>query len=290
MPVEQGSKEWLDMKFTHFGGSYAPIIMNASPYSTPHQLWQKMLFKIATESTPVMERGKILEPIARGQYEYIHAVKLTTPVVQSDVNSWAIASLDGCQYDADKGFDHVIEIKCYGAVDHDEIASKKIIPEKAVWQLVHVCWVLDIPEMTFINFNPDAKQEFIEVPFYRNQTLEQKYLPKLAEFMDFVRDFKEPPRTNKDYYDAKNNPNWLQLESNYLNLNKTIKTLEEMRDRLRDRMIDEANGMSVLGEKVRLTRITNRGRIRYESIPELQGMDLDQYRGISYITHKITEL
>jgi putative phage-type endonuclease len=291
MHVEQGSKEWLDMKFTHFGGSYAPIIMGISSHCTPHQLWNKMMFKEHTPSNRAMDRGKSLEQEARKKYEMSKGVTLVTPVIQHDLISLAIVSLDGCRVHPIAWFDHVIEIKCYGQEKHRDTCTMKIIPEEALWQCVHICWVLNRSSMTYISYNPDYKEcDYCEVPFFRDEELEKKYLAKLSEFMEFVSEYKEPPRTDKDYYDATNNPKWLELENNYISLNKTIKELEEMRETLRERMIDEANGMSVVGNKVRMTRVTNRGRIRYESIPELKGIDLEPYRGTNYITNRISEL
>ena len=116
------------------------------------------------------------------------------------------------------------------------------------------------------------------------------YRQKLADFVSCVANYKEPPHGPKDFYDASNNERWGELETEYCFLKAYIETLQEQSDSLREQLIEEANSMSVQGKKLRLTQIHNKGRIHYDMIPELKTMDLEKYRGTSYITYKISEV
>lgn len=289
LPIEQGSKEWLAMKFTHIGGSYAPIIMGDSPYMTLHELWVKMIFHKETYETPAMARGKRLEDEARKIYERKHNVKLITPVIESNGNSLIIASLDGCTEDLSL----CIEIKCLGREKH-ELALKGEVPKEYEAQLQHIMGVMFLPEITYVSYNPDYSDNedlnYKEIIVERNSLYLLEYFPKVYRFLNNLSSFEEPEKTERDFLDLSKFSTWNTLEEQYKYVLEQMTFLDFEKTRIREEMIKEAEDKNVRGVLFKLTKYVSKGRVNYNNIPELKDVDLELHRGPSIISYKITEL
>ena len=63
-------QQWLIDRTKGIGGSDAPVILGISPYKTPYQLWQEKTGKIdiPDEDSPVIRRGRTMEPIIANMY------------------------------------------------------------------------------------------------------------------------------------------------------------------------------------------------------------------------------
>jgi len=68
------------------------------------------------------------------------------------------------------------------------------------------------------------------------------------------------------------------------------KTLSEEEKECRDTLIDLAEHKSAQGWGIRVTQYFRAGSIQYDSIPELQAIDLEQYRGPSVESWRISGL
>ena len=76
----------------------------------------------------------------------------------------------------------------------------------------------------------------------------------------------------------RDDPVWLEASSRWLKLRSEIAHLEEEERKMRDQLISMSNNASAIGGGVRLVRTTRKGAVQYAQIPELKGLDLDQYR------------
>src|SRR5579862_2683624 len=110
----QGSESWLKFKKGKISASMAPPIMGESPWQTPLELWESIIFDRQKEKTPAMERGTKLEPIAREALIERTGLQYGPVVVQSIEHPWLIASLDGYYHDPKNDTVYVAEIKCPG--------------------------------------------------------------------------------------------------------------------------------------------------------------------------------
>ena len=290
LDVTQGSPEWLELKYTHIGGSYAASIMEFQKHKTWAQLWQKMTFKEPHDEPNIaMERGKFYEPVARNIFADRRKIKLITPVVKSVKNPILIASLDGCTYE-NGAFKNVIEIKCYGMEKHIASLKNNLVPVDAWVQCQHIMYVLDIQEMHYISFYPEmpSVEQYHEILVERSDDYLEIYLSKVAKFVNYLNTFTQPDPTDRDFDDYSKNPDWRILEEYYESLLIKQKQIESDLEDTRNQLIKLANNRSVQGDKIRLTRVHTKGRVIYQNIPELKNVNTDQYRSLSTITHRLT--
>jgi putative phage-type endonuclease len=148
---EQSTEEWLSWRRQGIGASDAPVIMGLSP-------WQKApdLLRLKTGQTEerpangAMQRGKMLEPVARRAYINHTCIEVDPVCVQSLQHAWMRASLDGLSADGR----HVVEIKCPGEKDH-LLANSGSVPEKYYPQLQHILAVTGLAEIHYWSFRFD---------------------------------------------------------------------------------------------------------------------------------------
>ena len=123
--VEQGSEEWISWRKEKITASDAPVILRSNKYITPVTLWEEKMDIIPQR--PInehMERGRLLEPIARKLFIEQTGIHVEPLVVENDHLSWMGASLDGI--DISKKI--LIEIKCPTITGHLEAINKEIKP------------------------------------------------------------------------------------------------------------------------------------------------------------------
>ncbi len=144
--MEQGSKEWLQLRKTKITATDAPIIMQESQWQTPVKLYfEKIDMDYQATENPLMKRGRELEPFARSLFTIETGIQLEPKVVIKD---WAMASLDGISPCGK----YVVELKCPG-VKYHEMARNGIVPLHYKAQLQHQMWVCDVETMFYYSFD-----------------------------------------------------------------------------------------------------------------------------------------
>src|SRR5438552_1111006 len=88
----QGSPEWHEHRRRYRNASETPVVIGASPWQTPYQLWQFKLGLLQPEVTAAMLHGLQLEPAARAAYEALTGLVMQALVIVEGESS---ASLDG---------------------------------------------------------------------------------------------------------------------------------------------------------------------------------------------------
>jgi len=148
---EQSTEAWLFWRREGIGASDAPVIMGHSPWQKESEL---LLLKTGRKTEPsanfAMQRGKRLEPLARLAYVNHTGIGVEPMCVQSLTHAWMRASLDGLSPDGD----HVVEIKCPGAKDH-QLADSGFVPDKYYAQLQHILAVTGLGEISYWSFRFD---------------------------------------------------------------------------------------------------------------------------------------
>ncbi len=111
----------------------------------------------------------------------------------------------------------------------------------------------------------------------------------------------EPKRerviTSKDDYlfictsvEKREDKDWTSTAQEYKEITQQIKELEKRQKQLRDALISMSDHQNCVGGGIRVEQLARRGTIAYNEIPELQGVDLDQYRGDLITYWKVTEI
>lgn len=278
--VEQGSPEWLSWRKTVITATDCPAIRGSSPWTTAYKCWQKKLGLIPEEiSNAAMERGKRLEPEARAKFIQEYNIDMTPAVVESSEFDFLGASLDGIsEFGA-----AILEIKCGGKKLHD-MAERGEIPQYYIDQIQHQLLVTGAHRAFYYSYNGENG---ICIEIFPDPEFKEKFLAQAREFWKCVA-FNEPPTLQEsDYKDNSNEPDWLRISSGYRNLCDQIKNLEELKEEHRRELIKLSGDQNCSGGGVKIMKSVIRGRISYDDIPELKGVNLDKYRKSSTTTWKI---
>ncbi len=280
----QGSKEWLEFRRSHIGGSDAGIIMGVNPWTTPYQLWEQKVIGKEVPENEAMSRGKRLEPIARDLYIEMTGIYVK-PAVCIHVFDlpWMMASLDGISI-CDDLVVTGIEIKCAGITDH-ELAKLGYIPEKYVPQCQHILEVCGLDEMDYFSF--DGKEGVI-VKVKRDQSYIDEMVKKEYEFWQRIQNLDPPDLTEKDYK-IMDDMDWAIQSDMFFEAKRQKMIWQEKEDRARHLIIQMADGKNCIGSDIRVQRVISKGRVQYDCIPELKDIDLEPYRKPKSESWKITE-
>lgn len=265
--MKQGSKEWLEMRRGKIGASDAPIIRGISPWCTPLKLWrQKVGLEPEVAMTPAMERGHKLEPKARKVFEKKMKKKFPAAVIFSDQFDWQMASLDGLSKDG-----LIAEFKAPN-LETRIMASKGKLPDYYMDQVQHQIFVKGA-EMAFYFAYDEGSDDghIVEVP--RNDVLIAQILEAEKDFWRRIQEY-DPPEGQSVQSCL------VSIEKQYILAKKKEQEAKEEMNQALELLKQGANGQPFNGVYLKLTPYLIEGRVRYQDIPELQGVDLDQYRGI----------
>jgi putative phage-type endonuclease len=267
----QGSHEWHEHRRKHRNASETPVVLGLSPWTTPHQLWELKTGRAPqTEVTAAMAHGTQLEPQARAAYEAQTGLILEPLVL---VDGEYSASLDGITL----GGELVLEIKCPRSKD-----SKILAEVRAGRVPVHVFWQIQTQLLV-------SGAGLAHLYVYDGATgilLEQKPEPEVWDtvrqewdrFMEHIRRDEAPPLTERDVR-VRDDPEWLEAAAAYLEAKRDADTVAKTLDAARTRLSSLASHTSEGGGGVSVTRFWKAGAIDYKKVPELAGINLEQYRG-----------
>lgn len=148
--MDQGTKEWLEFRHKRIGSSDAPVIMGASPWKTIDQLLVEKSKKAPPKSktSEAMERGHLLEPVARAYYELHSAIDFVPTVLLDKELDFLMGSFDG----HNEYLKIDLEIKCPNREDH-RIAVNGSVPEKYFWQCQHLLMVSRSERLDYFSFD-----------------------------------------------------------------------------------------------------------------------------------------
>jgi putative phage-type endonuclease len=278
--LEQGSPEWLSWRKTVITATDASILMGNNPWETPYVCWQRKLGLIEDKkSNEAMERGKKLEPLARTQFTRDFGIEMVPMVVESTELSFLGASLDGISSLGNS----LLEIKCGGSKLHD-MAAKGEIPAYYRDQMQHQLLVTGADKCFYYSYDGTYG---ICIDVFPDPEFKAKFIPRAREFWRCVAFSETPPLQDADYKDMSSNPSWRALGAQYREYCNQIKALEEAKEKHRKQILQLCEDQNCTGEGIKVMKTTMRGRVDYEAIPEIKGIDLDKYRKNSTAVWKI---
>jgi putative phage-type endonuclease len=180
--------EWLSWRELGVGSSDAPVIMNASPWATPFELWARKTGRLLPQAqTEAMRRGLRLEPRARVKFEEKTGLAMPPARLEHPVHRFIRATYDGLN----RKRKAVLEIKCPGLADHLVAREEKRIPEKYLWQCVHLLFVSQLPVLYYWSYYADDDCALVKLE--RSRALENQLVPAEMKFWQHVVDDTPPP-------------------------------------------------------------------------------------------------
>ena len=266
----QGSAEWHQHRRNHRNASETPAVLGVSPWITPYQLWQIKLGLVKQEVTPAMLYGTQLEPQARAAYEALTG-HVMQPLVL--VDSEYSASLDGITLSGDR----VVEIKVpFKGRDSTlwRSVAEGLLPEHYELQVQHQLHVAgaDVADVYVFDGREGLLLEVTPQP---------ETWPRIHagwdEFMRCIGAREAPPLTARDTR-VRDDPEWLSAAAAYLELRTAYDVLSAKVDEAKAHLTGLASHAKEQGGGVSVTRLWKRGNIDYQRVPQLAGVDLQQYR------------
>lgn len=284
--LEQRSQEWLDFRKKHIGASEAPIIMKESPWKTPRQLWLEKLdlSNKPSYTSKAMQRGIDLEDKARQQYMEMAGVEVYPLVARSKQYPFMMASYDGISKDRSK----IVEIKCPGEDDHEK-AKNKEIPRKYLYQLIQQMIVVDADAIDYFSYRSADDVALVSIHMDDFKAEMKNLIKEEKRFWDCWQSLEEPDLTSQDFIE-KHDSEWMIAASEYLLTKKSLKEMEGLEQAARKHLIELSGGVSCEGGGLRLHKQLRKGLVDYNSIPEIQKVNLDKYRKPSIESWRFIEV
>lgn len=274
--LEQGTPEWLALRKTKITATDSSVIMNVNPWKTRLQLYEeKIADKQPMEPNQAMKRGTDLEPIARELFNLKTGKNMIPMVVVKD---WTMASLDGISEN------EILEVKCPGERDHAIALSGKI-PDHYYPQLQHQMWVCNSSKAYYFSFDGI---DGVIVEIKRDDAYIEKMIEEERKFYDCLIN-RTPPEPAESDYIERNDQDWEELASQWKACVETLKEWEKKEADLREELILLSGERSSRGAGITLSQVQRKGNVEYNKIPELQNIDLEQYRKPAINTWRITQ-
>lgn len=271
LSLEQRTLEWHDFRLNHVCASDAPIIMGVSPWKNVHQLWLEkcMLEEPGSYISSRMQRGIDLEPIALESFKFYTGIEMIPCVVESENKSWMGASLDGIS----QCKQYIVEIKCPGLEAHAKALSGKI-PEYYFPQIQHQLAVTGLPFAYYYSFDGE---DGIYLKVDRDEEYIKELIKKEEEFWYSVQNFEEPVFKFKNYQYIQDEK-CQNLASKLLSIEKQLKELETEEKELKNELILQCKEKNSIIGDLKLSKVTRKGNVDYNMIPELKEVNLEKYR------------
>jgi putative phage-type endonuclease len=267
----QGSAEWHEHRRRYRNASETPAVLGVSPWQTPYQLWQQKLGLVKPEVTTAMLRGIELEPAARAAYE-AQTGRVMQPLVLAEGEY--SASLDGITL----GGERIVEIKCpfkgrESALWQAAVAGE--LPEHYRWQVQHQLAVAQAEIADVFVFDG---REGLHIEVRPDAGCWARIREAWDSFWPFVAQRTPPPLAQGDLV-QRDDEEWREAASTYAAARRTADDAQRLLDDAKAQLIALATHTSETGGGVTVTRYWKKGAIEYKRVPELRGVDLEQYRG-----------
>lgn len=269
---DQRSEAWYKFRSTHIGASEIGAIMGKSPYRTRYQIWREKVLGEKQEDNFVMRMGREAEPKIKELYELRTGHVLTSLV--SEWKEWPVlsASLDGLIPG-----DRVVEFKRHGKKGHTGP-----IPEHDMLQMQQQMLIAEVDTADYVNFDG---QEISIREVKADKELQELILAAAKEFWQLVESNTPPPA---DVIEVENEEMLAKIERIQY-LAESIKALEADKKELTKQVEKWLPHQKIAISKYQVTLVERSSNINYKAIPELQGVDLDKYRGAPNFYIKISE-
>jgi putative phage-type endonuclease len=280
LKMVQGSTDWHEHRAQYFNASETPVVMGASPWQTPHELWLVKTGRKVIEVTAPMQHGTNLEPAARAAFEEATSIIMQPQVV---VDGDYSASLDGITLNGQS----LLEIKCPYKGQTSELwqmVKSGSIPEHYRLQVQHqlmvskaklaYLWIYDGSNGIKITIEPD------EATFVAIRTAWEA-------FRGYLDADTPPPLTDQDTK-QRNDAAWQQAAEAYRSCKAAVDDAQAKADEAKATLLALATHTREAGFGVSVTRFWKQGNVDYKKVPELQGVSLDLYRGKSREEVRVT--
>ncbi len=266
LQLEQGSKEWLEKRKLCITSTDAASIMGLNPYkSRKDVLKEKLGLGQEQEENEAMRLGRELEPKAREVYMLQENTIVIPEVCVHDEYYWAMASLDGLA----EGGQYIVEIKCGKSAF--EQAQRREIPQYYRCQMQHALFVTDLKVCHYFCF---WQGKSVLLVVHRDEGFILKLIEEEKKFYDEML-FTDPASLIINQNDDTRLEEAIKRFEHH---KLTIESHEALKELAKQEIIDLCEGRDTEAFGYKITKNYVKGRIKYDAIPDITGIDLEKYR------------
>jgi putative phage-type endonuclease len=269
--LTQGTPEWLAYRLAKRNASESAAVMGLSPWTTPYLLWLMKTRRLVQSANQPMLRGIELEPAARAAYEQRTGLVMQPLVLQDGDYS---ASLDGQTLDGNL----ILEIKCpmRGSESSlwQEVANGHV-PEHYAIQVQHQLMVSDADMAHLYVF--DGRNGILH-QIERDETCMERIKAAWDVFQPYLDGDCPPPLSEADTV-LRTDTQWIDAAKVFSDAKRAADEHAERLELARKALIALAQHPKESGAGVSVTRFWKVGNVDYKRVPELSGVNLDDYRG-----------
>jgi len=282
--LPQGSQEWLDVRSKCGMASEVGALLGVSKWEpkTPLALWKIKNGEVKIDTNFAMEHGNKYEDEARTMFEEDMGAKWEPVVVINDFDGVPIgASLDGYK----ESDNTILEIKCPIKGTHSElwkdVAGNAKLPEQYWLQCQQQLLVTKSEKLYFWIYDAKSAAGLLQI-----------VVPHLKTQADIVNAWTKyfsvdkPEALPEDLVEC-DDLAWLEKAKQWREVNLSLQELKAKEEEIRKDLIEISAGQSQIGGGVQLRHSTSKGRVNYKNIPELEGVNLEDYRGQDIVKHYI---
>lgn len=262
------------------GASDACIIMRVSEHRTRRQLWEnKLKLRPDEPESYITELGHKFEPVARARFALETGIDLIADICgEHEEFPWLRASFDGlCE--EERVF---TEIKMVGKKKLEWIRANKKPLDEHYPQCQQQHAVSKYERGFYIAYTLTEDKTAIEdyecVPLVSNPEYIQTMFKELQEFWKLVETQEPPELEERDEYVFKDKK-VIAVAEKYVKMKKQLAALQAEFDQATEEMkaLAAAHPLVRIGDVV-ISTIIRKGNVDYKKVPQLKGVDLEQYR------------
>jgi putative phage-type endonuclease len=227
---------WLEARRSGIGSSDAATIVRVNPWKSPLELYaEKLGIEEAEDQSEAAYWGSILEPLVLKRFakETGRTCRPAGVLLQSKAQPWQLATLDGVQFDAERG-PGVVEVKCTSLAERWEDGP----PPYVVAQVQHQLAVTGYRWGSIaVLFNG---REFFWHDFERNEEMIGHLIEAESEFWRRVQALEppDPEGTTRDkeiiakLFPCDVNPDPVVLDGSFIEFDERRSALKEDEKRI----------------------------------------------------------
>ena len=279
--LKQGTQEWLDYRQTRIGASDMAVIMEISPYSTPHKLWEIKTGKRIEEENMAMKFGRSNEGLIRETYEALVGEFYVPCVVEHPEFDYLFASLDGLSHDEQT----VLEIKCCNEKVWVQAQAGKD-PEYYQIQVQQQLMCTGCKRAIVVFFH---KENLCEVEVFPDEQIQNKILEAAKEFYceNMLKNV-APALGEKDYLKM-DDDHWKFLENEAKMIYPRYKEAKKQWDDIKKKFLDLSDDGNCVGEAIKISKYEKHGSLDIKKMIE-DGIDIEKYRKPSSYCSRVSFL
>jgi len=282
--MQQNTEEWLEWRKRGLGSSDLPIIMGKSSFETPLGLWETRLgLRPPFEGNAATEFGKKHESRAVMKYTEQTGIATEPRTMIHPEFDFIRASLDG--FNENDGI--VLEVKCPYGKAAIELAAEGEIPEMYQIQMQHQMLVAGVDHAHYWCYDVENSKGYL-IPYHAQKPMQDEIIEAAKGFWDMLKFQTPPPLTDRDYL-VSDSKELEDLVADYRTHATKVKDIEKHMESVKKEIKERMTHTKMKVLNCLLYKSVRKGNIDYKAIPELEGLDLESYRGKPSITFTIKE-